>query len=149
MRRFGENVYIDMVVVPTANPTDGTHPATYIDVSDCERFAFYRFCGSSDDTSVTMKVVQATSSAGAGSKDVSGAAITATSLGSGETNQLAGVEVQTSMLDINNGFRYVAVAHTATGGSATATAILFFKWRTASTPVTQPASVAEIVYLDG
>lgn len=150
MRWFSDNIVIDLIEVPAANPSDGTVPATYKDVSEFERFAFLRGVGSSDDTSCLMQVKQATSAAGAGSKDVTGAVSTsATAIGSGANNKWAIIEVETAKLDSNNGFRYVAVAKTATGGAATASTIWFFGWRATTMPVTQPASKGEIVTLGG
>lgn len=149
MRRMTPDLYIQIVEFPVANSTDGTVPGTYIDVAPFERFAFQRIVGVSNDTTVSMQVVQATTAAGAGSKNVSGAAITTTSLGSGVNNKYALVELNQSALDINNGFRFVAVSHTATGGSATGSCIIFYGWRAREFPVTQPSTQwAETVYID-
>ena len=148
-RRLGENVLIQLVQVPATNPADATVPSTYIDVSGYERFAFLVLVGGTDDTAVTMQVVQATAAAGTGKKNVTGAAITGTVLAGTNDNKWALVEVQQNQLDINNSFRYVAVDYAATGGSATASAIVFLAWRGQATPVTQGADKAEIAYVDG
>lgn len=149
-RWFSDDILIDLVQSPAANPTDGTSPATYKDVSQYERFAFLRGVGVSDDTSVAMQVVQATSAAGAGKKNITGAVSTSvTAVGSGANNKYAIIEVEQNLLDSANGFRYVSVDHTATGGSTTASTIWFFAWRAKEMPVTQPTAKGEIVKLGG
>lgn len=149
MRRLTPDMYIQVIEFPVANSTDGTVPASYIDVSNFQRFAFMRIVGVSNDTTVSMQVVQATAAAGTGSKNVTGALMTTTALGSGVNNKYALVECTHDQLDINNSFRYVAVTHTATGGNATGSAILFFGWNTRELPVTQPSTQwAETIYLD-
>ena len=150
MRNFSDDVYIDLIQVPAANPSDTTLPASYKDVSGFERFAFLRGVGASDDTTVTMQVVQATAAAGTGKKNVTGAVSTsASSIGSGANNKWAIIEVEVAKLDSANGFRYVAVDGVASGGSATASTMWFFAWRAREFPVTQPASKGEIVTLNG
>jgi len=149
MRRFSQDIYVDVVELPVANAADATVPASYIDVSPYERFAFLRLVGATDDTAVTMQVVQATAAAGTGSKNITGAAITGTVLAGANDNKFAIVEVENTMLDTANGFRYVAVALTSTGGTATIATTFFFAWRAREMPVTQPAKFTEKVYLDG
>jgi len=146
MRRIFENV-VFVLVEPPGAVVDRIVPTTYIDVSQYERFAFLRMVGTTDDTAVSMQVVQATTAAGANSKNVPGAALTPTVLAGTNDNKWAGVEVETRRLDINNNFRFVAVNVAATGGENTNGAILFIGWRTTIYPVTQNA--AELVYVDG
>lgn len=148
MRRFTENVYLQMVKQPVAL-SDETIPATYIDVSAYERFAFLIAVGATDDTAVSMQVVQATSSAGAGSKSITGAAITTTVLAGTNDNKWAIVEVESRKLDIANDFRYVAVTVAATGGTSTLGTVLFIAWRGPTLPPTFGSDKAEIVYVDG
>ena len=149
MRRLNDDVYIQPIEWPAANPADGTIPASYIDVSEFERWAFVQLVGVSDDTTVTMQMKQATAAAGTGSKDVTGALTSATGAGSGANNKWKILGCEQSHLDTNNGFRYVAVARVATGGAATASTIIFLGWRARTMPVTQPASFAEAVWIDG
>lgn len=147
-RRLGENVYIDLVRSPIAL-VDGTFPSTYIDVSGYERFGFLIAVGATDDTAVSLQVVQATAAAGTGKKNVTGALITDTVLAGTNDNKWALVEVQQSQLDINNSFRYVSADLAATGGASSLVAVFFLAWRGVVSPVTQPANKAEIVYVDG
>lgn len=149
MRLFTDDVVLDVVEFPAANPSDGTVPASYKDVSEFGYFGFLQIVGVSNDTTVTMQVVQATSAGGAGKKNVTGAITTATSLGSASNNKWAMVIVQQDKLDSANGFRYVAVDRVASGGSATASTIIFLGWRPMTMPVTQPASFAEVIALVG
>ena len=150
MRRLTENVFIKKVLAPVA-VSDAVYPgsSTYNDVSQYGRFAFLVFVGATDDTSVTCQVKQATAAAGTGSKDVSGAAITATVLAGTNDNKFAIIEVEQSHLDIANGFRYVAVDVAATGGSSTLMSILFFGWRADKLPPTFGTDLAEQVFVDG
>jgi hypothetical protein len=137
-------VFEQIVQPPIADVPDGsTLPATYIDVSEYDYFAFDLILGATDRTNTKIQVVQATDSAGTGSKNVSGAVNTA--FGATSDNKMARVECRASALDTANGFRYVAVTITNTGGAAALGAIMFKGWRARNLPVTQPAAFAEIV----
>jgi len=151
MRRLSENVFIQMVLPPTgSNVTDAAYPSTYIDVSTYGRFAFLVAVGTSDDTAVVAKVVQATAAVGTGSKDVTGAGVTTTILaGSSSDDRWALIEVETNHLDIANNFRYVSLSVAATGGSATAMCAFFMGWRANKLPPTFGSDLAEQVFVDG
>ena len=146
--RIFENTYFQMVE-PPKDSADATVPSSYIDVSGYERFAFIRLVGATDDSAVTMQVVQATAAAGTGSKNITSAAITGTVLAGTNDNKWAAVEVATSKLDIANGFRYVAVTIAATGGSSTLSSVLFIGWRARHNYPTQfAADSAQVVTID-
>lgn len=149
MRRFSENIFVQMVKPPVANLSDETVPSTYIDVSAYERFAFLILVGATDDTAITAQVVQATAAAGTGSKNISGAAITGTVLAGTNDNKWAMIEVESRRLDIANDFRYVSLTVAATGGSASVGSIIFLAWRGPVRPPTFGSDKAEIVYVDG
>ncbi len=150
MRRFSENVFLKYILQPTANVTDGAFPASgsYIDVAEYERFAFLFFVGATDDTSVAVKVQQATTNNGT-LKDVTGAALTATSLAGTNDNKWGMIEIERSKLDIANDYRYVSLVVAATGGTATICGGFFIGWRTRTLPPTYGADKAEIVIVDG
>jgi hypothetical protein len=150
MRRLTENLYMLKVLAPVA-VADGIYPSSsaYIDVSKYGRFCFIIDVGVTDDTAVTAQVLQATAAAGTGSKVVTGAAITGTLLAGTNDGKWAVIEVETSRLDIANGFRYVAIDVAATGGASTIMAIKFFGWRMDRLPPTYGTDKAEIVYVDG
>ena len=151
MRRFSENVFVKLAMSPRANPTDGIFPtsSTYIDVAEYSRFAFLIMVGGTDDTAVTCQVVQATATAGTGSKNVTGAALTGTALAGTNDNKWSIIEVERNHLDITGAFQYVAVDVAATGGTATAMAILFLGWRSRKLPPTFGSDLAEQVFVDG
>lgn len=151
VRRFSENFYIQQCIVE-GTIVDGVYPSssTYIDVSGYDRFAFLIAAGDSDDTAVTAQVKQATAAAGTGSKNVTGAAITGTSLaGSSSSNRWAMIEVDNEHLDIANDFQYVALDVAATGGSATELTVFFIGIEPRVKPPTFGSDKAEIVYVDG
>lgn len=147
LRTFFEQVYMQVAANPGALSSGTSYPASYINVQDFERFAFLIALGATDQTAINAKVVQATAAAGTGSKDVSGAAIT--QLGATDDNKYALIEVQTDKLDINNAFHYVSLTFTATGGSATTGAVLFFGINPGSAPVSIPAAFVEQVAVLG
>lgn len=134
-----QEVYRQQVANP-AVITTGTVPATYIDASSFEAFAFVFELGATDNV-VDMKVVQATASDGTGSKDVTGAVIV--QLSGTDDNKQAAIEVEANKLDLANGFRYVAV--TATIAGTTTAAIVFYGYNPKSAPVSQPAAFAQHV----
>lgn len=138
---LAENVYMEVVKVP-GTITTGTLPASYIDVSQFEWFAFMMILGATDGTH-DMQVVQATAAAGTSSKVITGAAIT--QLSGTDDNKYAIVQVRTDRLDGANGFKFVS--QTATIGGTTSACILFFGWRGDTVPVSQPANFVEKVVL--
>jgi len=145
IKTFYEEVYRQQVANPGALSA-GVLPASYINVSDFERFAFVFELGATDQA-VDFKVVQATAAAGTGSKDVSGAAIT--QLATTDDNKQVIIEVEVRKLDINNGFYFVAVTIALTGGSATTGAIVFYGINPGASPVSQPAALAQKVLVAG
>ena len=151
MRRLSENVFMKLVMSPRANPTDGIFPSssTYIDVSEYSRFAFVVMVGGTDDTSITAQVVQATAAAGTGSKVITGAALTATVLAGSNDNKWSIIEVERNHMDITSTFQYVALDVAATGGSASAMAIMFYGWRGRKLPPTFGTDLGEQVFVDG
>jgi hypothetical protein len=151
IRRLSENLFIKQCIVE-GSVADGVYPSSsaYIDVSEYSRFAFLIAVGDSDDTAVTAQVKQATAAAGTGSKDVTGAAITGTSLaGSSSDDRWAMIEVDNERLDIANDFDHVALDVAATGGSATELVVFFFGIEPRVKPPTFGSDKAEIVYVDG
>lgn len=140
-----EEVYRQQVKDPVVLTT-GTYPAAYINVGDYERFAFVLELGVTDQTT-DFKVVQATASAGTGSKDVAGAVITQFS--ATDDNKQAIIEVETKKLDINNGFYFVAVTATIATGTTTTASIVFYGVNPHSVPVSQPAAFAQKVIVAG
>lgn len=151
MRRLSENLFMQLVMSPRANPTDGVFPSssTYIDVSEYSRFAFVVMVGGTDDTSITGQVVQATAAAGTGSKSITGAALTSTVLAGSNDNKWSIIEVERNHMDIANSFQYVGIDVAATGGSASAMSIMFYGWRARKLPPTFGTDLGEQVFVDG
>lgn len=138
-----KEVYLQQALAPTTDLGSTIVPATYIDVTQFERFGFIVFMGTSNRTTATIQVVQATAAAGTGSKNVSGAVNSTTPT----TGQWAVVECSADQLDINNGFRYVAVQPAVAGGTAGAASVLFYGMRPRTESVTPDTNLAQIVLL--
>ena len=151
IRRISENVYFKLILPPTANPTDGSFPASgsYINVYDWARFAFIIAVGATDDTAITAQVAQATSINAAGKKNVSGAAITGTVLAGTNDNKWAIIEVDQERLDVANDFCFVTLDVAATGGTASAMAVFFVGIEPRVKPPVFGSDLAEQIFVDG
>lgn len=144
-RRLSEALKIQQINVETAlaaasYPTSGS----YIDVSDYERFAFLIEVGAID-TQTVAKVQQATANNGA-LKDVASATTTIATDGD---NKWYLIEVQSSMLDINNGYHYVTLTLTGPAGSNDYGAITFIGVNPGYMPVTQGSDKGATVFVGG
>ena len=129
-----KNLFFQLVQAPKSAVGSVTVPATYIDVSGYDSFAFVLAVGAGfDRTTYTMQVVQGTSSGGAGSKNVTSAlSVTPTA-----ANKMEMVIVRSSALDTANSFRYVAVTTASSGGTTDVGSIWFLGWRARTLPPTQ------------
>jgi len=92
---------------------------------------------------VDAKFQQATSSGGAGAKDVTGKAIVQM-LAAGGNNRQAIVEVRETDMDVNNGFTFVQFSITVAAAATLVAADVIAALPTYK-PTVQPASVAQIV----
>ncbi len=129
-----KNIFFQLVQPPQATFATGVVPATWIDVSQYDYFAFVYAVGAGfNRTTYAGQVRQGTSSAGAGAKDLTGALTTLPSA----ANKMEAVVCRTSALDTNNGFRYVALSHTSAGGTVDVGAVFFLAWRARGLPPTQ------------
>lgn len=142
MRTFHQNMKV-VLVKPPAVWADATLPASYIDMSDYAFIVFLIFTGAMNtgDT-LAAKVVQATSAAGAGSKDIASAAIT--DLDIADDDAMASIEVRDTALDIENGFRYVSLTIDETG-TPPAGAVIALLYKGGGLAPTQPAKYVEKV----
>lgn len=142
MRSFHQNMKV-VLVKPPAAWADATVPSAYIDMSDYAFIVFLIFTGTmaTGDT-LAAKVVQATSSAGAGSKDIASAAIT--DLVITDDDALASIEVRDTALDVANDFRYVSLTIDETG-SPVAGAVIALLYGGGGLAPTQPAKYVEKV----
>ncbi len=119
-------------------------PSTYIDMGDFDRIVFIIAIGACAATdTLNAKLVQATSAAGAGSKDITGAAITA--LADADDNQFATIELKAEALDVAGGFRYVSLSYTKAGAGTLVASIFAFRYKGGGLPPTKHASYNEAV----
>ena len=142
MRTWHENILVKQVKSP-GDLASETIPAAYIDMSDYERIVFEIKVGTlAADSTIDAQVAQATSGAGAGTKDIAGALIT--QLVDADDDTLVTIEVRDTALDVEGGFRFVslevAVAETAVVGTITA-----YLYKGGGLPPTQDAFYAEQV----
>lgn len=95
------------------------------------------------DATIDAKLRQATSSAGADAKDITGKAITQLTKAANDNDQVM-LNCRSDELDINNGFTHVALSVTvATAASLFSAQLYGFYGR--YQPVAQVASVVEVV----
>lgn len=162
-RRFFENHLIKLISPPKASLAAGAVPATYIDVSRYPRFAFFIQVGAGNQAAneLNFTVVQATAADGTGSKNVtdtdkSGTVLDTAAIGgvtgTSYANKWFGIEVETRKLDLNNGFRYVALETDQT--AVPVVAIVFIAHQPDIYPVEQEADntmggVDLLKYFDG
>lgn len=105
-------------VVATIDPDANGHGAVnsdWVDMADFETLMAVLFVGDFPDTSSTLdfKLQQATSSGGAGAKDITGKAITQIAAGSPAAgDKQAIINLRGSELDIDNAFRFVRAVAT-------------------------------------
>lgn len=141
--KLTENLYIQRVHGPVSGLGSTIVPATYIDAQPFEEFAFILVVGATDRTTTTIQVLQATSAAGAGSKNVAGAVNT--TFAATDDNKWAAVQVQNEQLDKANGFRYVAVQPATAGGAADLACVLFVGIGAKNKPVTQTDMFTDVM----
>jgi|SRR5579859_8020140 len=143
MHQISQNVYFQPVIYPVAGLGVTIQPSgAYIDVSPFDAFGFLVMVGVCDRTTATIQIVQATAAAGTGSKNLTGAVNVTLPT---SNSKAALVESRTEALDLNNGFRYVAIQPTFSGGTTDTGTILFFAWRARALAVTQPAAITSII----
>lgn len=146
MRNWYENVYTQVLEAGVTALSDANYPASasYIDVSEFERFVFLIAL----DTVATpdFAVLQDTSATQTASvKAITGAA--KTDIVTADDGKHFTIEVETARLDIANGFRYVTLQVSNT--SSDNAAIVFFGCRPRRAPVTQPAAYYASVQVAG
>lgn len=123
-----KEVYFQPCLYPSADLGSTITPATYIDMSQFDRAAFVLVWGVEDRTTMTIQCLQATAAAGTGSKAFTTNIINTTPSAT-DDNKWCVLEFGADQLDLANGFRFVAVQPTASGGTAGLATVLFFGWR--------------------
>jgi hypothetical protein len=143
-----KDVFIKQLNIEDALVDAALYPAStsFIDVADYDRFAFLVGAGALD-SATTLQVQQDTSAtATAGLKDVTGATLTISATGDDKWYL---IEVDTSMLDSNNGFRYVTLEVTGPATVNDFGAIFFLGFGAGERPVTQGADKGAAVFIGG
>ena len=88
--------------------TVGTVTTAYVDMSDYERVRFVALIGNIPSScTVDIQVLQATSSAGAGAKTITGGSIT--QLADSDDNKAVSLDIHAAALDLANSFEFVAL----------------------------------------
>lgn len=146
LKTFCEEVFVQGCNSFSTAIADGDFPASasYIDVSDFERFVFVLKAGALD-SALTCKVQQATAANGT-PKDVTGATIT---IGATDDNKVGLIEVETRRLDVDNDYRFVTLDVAGQATSDDYLAILFLGVNPGSAPVTQHANTKTPVIVAG
>jgi len=98
-----------MAVVSPIQQGAGASTASWVDAANFRRMLATLVTGVlGSSATVDFKLQQATSSGGAGAKDITGAAIPQIVKASGD-NKVAQINLNTDSLDVANGFRYVSM----------------------------------------
>lgn len=130
--------------------------SSLVDASNQERMVFVIHVVTSDVTTAQFKLRQATDASGTGVKDVAftdanNVTYTAQSTaqsGATLTGKTVVLELDPDQLDFNNGFRYVGVVATLTGGTGTTGLIALVSHEPFKQPITQGSTVQEVVHFD-
>ncbi len=103
----------------------GTYTTGWWDTAEIEKALAIVSAGDFVATGVlSAKIQQATSSAGAGAKDVTALAITNLTQAGTDDNKQAMINVTAADLDFNNGFRYARLSVTLTTAGADMSAVV-------------------------
>lgn len=134
-------------VVGTIDP-DAYTAATYVsDYADMSLFdsvmAIIKAGTLGASATLDAKLVQATDSSGTGAKDIAGKAITQLTQAGTDADKQAIINCFASELDINNGYRYVAISMTVATATSDADAVLL-----GFAPKYAPASDNDLVSVD-
>ena len=126
---------------------DDTVTTAWIPVHNAQRLVAILRCGATDIT-VDAKLEQATSSGGAGAKDVTDSDITQLTASGGD-DKTVGIDLEVANLDTANGFCYVRLSATAGDGTLGANLAGVVIVDDRHMPVTQPADFVEQIVLAG
>lgn len=135
-----------LAVLACINPASqgaGSVSSAWVDMANTERILGLVQVGAfGASATVDAKLEQATSSGGAGAKDITGKAITQL-LAAGGNNRQALINARMADLDTNNSFRYVRLTITV-GTAATLVAGGLFGGPNRYEPKSQVSTVAEV-----
>ena len=137
-------------IVAAINPASqgvGSVSSGWVDMSKFEKLMAIVQAGAiGASATLDAKLEQATSSGGAGVKDITGKAITQLTKAGTDDNKQAIVNLAAEELDVNNGFRYVRLTLTVgTAATLVGGLVLGFNARYAPGSASDASSVDEIV----
>lgn len=113
---FNGSSKLQLLIVSAAQGSLNTSwVSPFADGGGADRAVFLLDIGSVSSGTVAMKITQATSSAGAGAKDITGAAITAVTTTTDES--LNTIEIAPGAMDDVNGFKWVRAEVTVSTGT--------------------------------
>lgn len=142
-RLFTDDVALLAVIDPDAYTTQAI-TTSYVDASKFQNLGVLVSAGDiASSGTIDCQLVQATSSTGAGSKNITGKAITQLTAGSTDSNKQAWINVDGGELDVENSFRYVAATMTVSVAAADSAAYIF-----GSNPNYGPASNNDVSTVD-
>lgn len=105
--------------------TVGTYTSAWAAAKHWEQFVAIVNTGTLGSAAVVnAKLEQATSSGGAGAKDIPGKAISAFTHAGSKSNKQALVNLRTAELDVNDGFQFVRLSLTVTGATSGVSGLL-------------------------
>jgi hypothetical protein len=130
--------------IDPASLTANTYVSDYVDMADFEQVMAIILVGAiSTNGTFDAKLVQATDGSGTGAKDITGHAITQLTQAGTDSNKQVILQTRQDLLDVEGGFRYVALSvTTATAASLAAAAVLGFN------PTYGPASDYDLASVD-
>lgn len=136
-----------VATIDPASMTANTYVSDYVDMADFEQVMAILLLGAiTTNGTVDAKLVQATDSSGTGVKDISGAAVTQLTKAGSDDNKQVILQTRGDLLDVEGGFRYVALSvTTATAASLGAAVVLGFNPTYGPAYANDLASVDEIV----
>lgn len=110
---YTERISEDMAPLVSYNADSlgaGTTTSTYVDMENYHRGWLYLNVGDMQaGATLDVALLQATSAAGAGSKAITGKSITQLTQAGGDGDDLLCIELQSEELDVDGGFKFVAV----------------------------------------
>jgi hypothetical protein len=144
--RASDRAAVVGVIDPDAN-TAGTLTTGWVSMADWGRVMAIVFAGDlGASATLDAKLEQATSSGGAGAKDITGKAITQLTQAGTDSNKQAIINCHREELDLANGYTHVRLSHTvATATSDSGAVLLGFDPRYNTAADNDATTVDEIV----
>lgn len=104
----------------------GTHTSSYVSLMNYHRAVVVINVGDiAAGGALDAKILQATTTAGAGVKDITGKAITQLTQAGGDSDSIVCIELQTEELDVTNLFDCIALELTVTSGAVEFSYIIY------------------------